>query len=179
MNRRNVRLAVTLGIAAALAAFGAYQLRGSTVLALNGTPSVPVGLYLAHKTTEAVAPGDLVCVSSAALPSWARDRHYLPDGMRLCKRVAASSQGWVFRERDRLAVCNTEDPCKESVLRTVDSKGRALTPAFPEGPSDIPAGFIYLHSEHPKGLDSRYLGLLPSNAVVLRLTPLLVSGDER
>lgn len=168
-----------LGGAAALAALGIYQLHGSTVLAFNGTPSVPVGLYLAHKTTDAVAPGDLVCVAGEALPAWARERQYLPDSMRLCKRVAASSQGWVIREGNRQAVCNTEDVCRETVLRSADSKGRPLTPAFPEGPSEIPEGFIYLHSEHPRGLDSRYLGLLPAGAVALRLTPLIVSGDEQ
>lgn len=172
-------MAVLLGVTGVVATLGANQLRGTTVLAFNGTPSVPIGLYLANKPAKSVAPGDLVCVPGEALPAWARTRHYLPDGMRLCKRVAASSSGWVFREGARMTVCRAKGHCKEASLRDKDSKGRALTPAFPEGPSEIPVGALYLHSEHPRGLDSRYLGLLPVGAVVLKLTPLIVAREGR
>lgn len=175
---RKTWAAALLGTTLTLAALSAYQAHGTTVLAFNGTPSVPVGLYLAHRSPAALRPGDLVCVRNEALPGWARARRYLPDSMSLCKRVAAVAGGRIFREGNRLRVCTASGLCQESTLRAADSRGYALQAAFPEGESNVPAGYVYLHSTHPKGLDSRYLGLLPQRTAFLRLTPLLVSGSE-
>ncbi|MDQ1300935.1 MAG: hypothetical protein QG637_856 [Chloroflexota bacterium] len=175
---RKAWVAALLGATLALAALGTYQKHGKTVLAFNGTPSVPVGFYLARRNPRALEPGDLTCVRNEALPDWARARQYLPDGMSLCKRVAATTGGTVLREGSRLRVCTAGGECLESALRGADSHGRELRAAFPEGRSGIPAGQVYLYSEHPKGLDSRYLGLMPLSDTFLRLTPLLVSGPE-
>lgn len=120
-----------------------------------------------------------MCIPSVALPAWAQRRAYLPTGMPLCKRVGAVAGWQVHRAGNELQVCSTPTACTGSYLRATDSQGRPLEPAFPEGVSRIQAGMLYLHSAHPRGLDSRYLGLFPSRGVALKLAPLLVFGTEK
>jgi type IV secretory pathway protease TraF len=164
------------GVLAALAAGAICQVAGPVGLAYVGTPSIPKGLYLANRYSLAPKVGEYVCISGASLPEWARQRHYLPAGMPLCKQVAALSGGQVVRSGVHQQACDVSGTCVSSTLRPVDSQGRSLAPAFPEGRSVIAADSVYLYSPHPRGLDSRYLGQVSASAITLRLTPLLTRG---
>jgi hypothetical protein len=51
-------------------------------------------------------------------------------------------------------------------------EGRALRP-YPFGVHRVAAGKVWVMSNHPRGLDSRYFGPVPAASVISRLEPLL------
>src|SRR5581483_3260069 len=51
-------------------------------------------------------------------------------------------------------------------------EGRALRP-FPFGVYRVAAGEVWVMSNHPRGLDSRYFGPVPAASIISRLKPLL------
>lgn len=175
LRRRGVRVVLsTLGVAAV--AIAAYKLYVPFELALNTTPSIPRGLYLAmDKSSSAeLAHGDAVCFGYAA-PTWAAERAYFQPGRRLCKYVAGLPGDRVVVEAATVKVFAPSGELREEAeLAQADSKGRAL-PADALASGVIPAGqLLVLAPANKNSLDSRYLGLIARAQVTHEIWPVWV-----
>lgn len=161
--RRRVRrwpilLLIGLGLCLCLGA----ALRGSRpAVVFNASPSLPRGLYWVRPAT-ALSPGDIVAVELPA--PWRRlaaRRGYLPDGLPLIKRVAATAGARVCAAAGRLHIDGQNRPLPQ---RAADGSGRRL-PAW-SGCRRLRRGEIFLLAEHPASFDGRYFGPVPQTAVI-------------
>ena len=134
-------------------------------LRVNLTPSLPQGVYIVRPGTP--GKGDLVAFClEGAFADLARERGYLvagscPSGLRpLLKRIAGlpgdAIPGDLF-------------------IRSVDSRGRLMPSALPEGV--IPPGMALVLADLPGSFDSRYFGLVPLDALQ-RVEPVFVFNPQ-
>lgn len=163
---------VFIGVASAVLLVHAYQRFVPWSLAVVRTASVARGVYLAHPVdAERLQRGAVVCFRFVA-PAWARERHYLPEGALACKELAGLP-GDRVTTLDGVNLLESNGQTRElGRLLAVDREGRPSHALVYDG-SPVPAGWYYLHSPHPRGLDSRYLGLIPQDRLVKVLTPLV------
>lgn len=158
------RLAVLAGTGIALCVLPTL-LRPVPALVWNASASVPVGLYrLASGTPQR---GDFALVrppESAAL--LAAERGYLPAGVPLVKRVAATAGDHVCARKMSVSI-NGEPVARQ---RKSDRAGRALSPW--NECRMLGRGEVFLLADAPDSFDSRYFGPLNSTALIGRLVPL-------
>lgn len=156
---------------AVLLALGALHQVSPWTIALNRTPSIPQGLYLAERAPlDSLARHDIVCVPYSP-PPWALERRYLLPGTPLCKYLLGLPGERIAVEGDALSIIDDKrQTLGAGRYAAVDSHGRALPRA--DLPQQIPSGHYYLGvPDKPNSLDSRYLGLAPASRLVLRLYP--------
>lgn len=130
-------------------------------LALNISASVPLGLYRKTAVPQPLARGDLVILPA---PTSVQDWHsaWVP----LLKPVAAIAGD---------TVCNIE----ETLWIGTRSYGRVWEQAHGrplphlEGCLTIPDGEVFLASNVPYSLDSRYAGAIPIRVLTAGAVPLL------
>ena len=96
-------------------------------------------------------------------------RPYVPANLPLIKRVAAISGDVVQAGAHGVYVNGRLWP--DSVPLTHDQEARSLRP-YPFGVYRVAAGRLWVMSNHPRGLDSRYFGPVPASSVISRPTPL-------
>ncbi len=139
----------------------------------NASASVPIGLYAVHPA-GALHVTELVVVRPPdALASFLDQRHYLPKGVPMLKRVLALPGQTVCRT-DRAV---TVDGIAMGDALDRDSRGRPL-PAW-QGCQRIPAGEVFLMNwQSEDSLDGRYFGLLPSTTIVGRADPLWTREED-
>jgi len=171
MSRRWILRAV-VGVIGAAAAMGVCALGDWLPLelgyCLNITPSEPVGIY--ELVPGGVARGALVLLPQPHDSSASLLRRYVPARLPLIKRVAALPGDIVRVTADGVYVNGVRWP--HSVPLAHDAEGKTLRP-YPFGAYRVAAGELWVMSNHPRGLDSRYFGPLPEASVVSRLKPLL------
>lgn len=129
-------------------------------LVWNASLSAPVGLYRIHPGA-AFATGDLVLIR---LPDRVRvlaaDRHYLPRGVKLLKRVAARSGDRVCAQGADISV---NGRWRATRLRQ-DRAGRPLP--WWRGCHVLHGEVFLLMAEVPDSFDGRYFGLVPVANVI-------------
>ncbi len=135
---------------------------------LNITPSEPVGIY--ELVPGGLARGALVLLPQPHDSSASLLRRYIPARLPLIKRVAALPGDLVRVTADGVYVNGVRWP--KSVPLAHDEEGRTLRP-YPFGAYRVAAGELWMMSNHPRGLDSRYFGPVPEASVVSRLKPLV------
>jgi len=174
-----MRRRASLPLFALLAGLGLVRALAPLHLALNTSPSLPVGLYCLHPPLARRASLVLLCLPPR-LALLARWRGYLGPGAcptgtaPLGKVVVAVAGDLVEVTRQGLSVNGR--PLPGSKPRRLDGLGLPL-PAYPEGAYRVAAGELWVLSPfHPLAWDSRYFGPLPESAVVARAAPLLVAG---
>lgn len=169
---RTAALAFVLAVALFLL-LGAAQRLSPWTLALNRTPSIPLGLYLAERAPLTnLRRHDIVCVAYFP-PAWALERRYLLPGTPLCKYLLGLPGEGIAIEQDTLHITGDNAPLFAGHYAATDSQGRALPRA--SLPGQIPPHHYYLGiPEKSNSLDSRYLGLAHDSQMVLRLHPLWV-----
>ncbi|GEM_PF-1107906 len=171
MNRRWIPRAAAgvIGAAAAMAvcALGDW-LPLELGYCLNITPSEPVGIY--ELVPGGIARGGLVLLKQPHDSSASLLRRYVPARLPLIKRVAALPGDLVRVSPHGVYVNGVRWP--ESVPLAHDEEGRTLRP-YPFGAYRVAAGELWVMSNHPRGLDSRYFGPVAEASVVSRLKPLL------
>jgi conjugative transfer signal peptidase TraF len=130
-------------------------------LRVNLTPSLPQGVYAL--CPGAPGKGDFVsfCLEGE-FADVARERGYLgagscPSGLRPLLKMVAGLPGDAIPG--------------DLVIRSVDSMGRPMPSALPEG--IIPSGMALVLAEHPGSFDSRYFGLVPLDALQ-RVEPVFI-----
>lgn len=134
---------------------------------LNITPSEPVGIY--RLVPGGAERGTLVLLKQPHDPAASVLHPYVPVNLPLIKRVAAI-RGDVVRVGAHGVHVNGI-PWPDSVPLTHDQEGRSLRP-YPFGVYRVPADKLWVMSNHPRGLDSRYFGPVPTTSVISLLTPL-------
>lgn len=160
--------------AAALALFNLFTHFVPYSLVWNRTASVPLGLYLAEEVTgDELQRGDLGCFAYQA-PSWAKDRKYFPDGFKLCKPVAAVAGDTYALLNGKLMVRHqaTGRELVAGEMAKADSAGRALPQNALDAAVLQPGQMLLVAGAHANSLDSRYLGVIATAQVKLRLYPL-------
>ncbi len=148
--------------------FGAVALLApKPQLLWNASASVPVGLY-AIDVGAVPAPGDLVAIAPPApLSNWLASRGYLPRGVPLLKRVAATEGALVCRS----GVFVTVDGAPAARALPADRMGRTLPLWL--GCRRLQSGELFLLGVSPDSLDGRYFGPLPASAVIGTAHPIL------
>lgn len=134
---------------------------------LNITPSEPVGFY--RLVPGGVERDTLVLLKQPHDLAASVLRRYVPMNLPLIKRVAAIPGDLVQVESDGVYVNGVRWPA--SAPLTHDEEGRPLRP-YPFGTYRVPVGQVWVMSNNPRGLDSRYFGPLPAASVFSRLAPL-------
>ena len=134
---------------------------------LNITPSEPVGIY--QRVAGGPQRGALVLLNQPRDSAASILGRYLPANIPLIKRIAAISGDVVQAGADGVYVNGRLWP--DSVPLTHDQEGRSLRP-YLFGVYRVAASRLWVMSNHPRGLDSRYFGPVPASSVISRLAPL-------
>jgi conjugative transfer signal peptidase TraF len=160
LSRLYLRLFGVTALASALACLLAWH------LVWNWTPSLPLGLYWLSRGAPPT-PGALVAFAvPAAVRDLVRDRHYLPAGAMLVKRVVATPGDRVCTDAGTFTI----NGLPLGAILTEDTAGRAL-PHY-EGCGPVPEGLLYVASHHAKSFDSRTFGPVPASDIRGTVTPL-------
>lgn len=161
-HRSTVRAVGLAGLAAILPLAAVALFPPAPRLVWNASASTPRGLYWVDASGP-VSTGDLVV---ARLPRrfrpLAADRGYLPAGVPLVKRVAATSGARICRRGSAIAI----DGMRAVVGKPHDGMGRAL-PRW-AGCTTLPAGDVFLLGDDPASFDGRYFGATSGADVVGR-----------
>ncbi len=142
------------------------------VLVWNSSASAPVGLYyvesaaLLVRNGSQIEPGDMVVAwPPKAARMLAAERHYLPSGVPLVKRVAAANHDAVCADGDQITI----DGGWIIARRKRDAKGRALP--WWQGCHVLQEGELFLMmEEHPSSFDGRYFGITSPKDVIGKAT---------
>jgi len=159
------RAPILLGSAACLLLLYPHHLR--PLLLWNATRSAPVGLYAVSPPRE-IAAGDLVIAwPPARAARLAAQRHYLPLGVPLVKRVAA-----IPGERICAAGASLQAPRDVAVTRLRhDRKGRALP--WWRGCGRLGTGqYLLLMATVRDSFDGRYFGPVSRERIIGKAHPL-------
>jgi conjugative transfer signal peptidase TraF len=171
MNRQwilRAAVGVTGGvIAITVCAFGGWFPR-ELGYCLNITPSEPVGIY--ELVPGGITRGGLVLLKQPQDSAASILHRYIPTNLPLIKRVAAIHGDVVRVSTHGVYVNGVRWP--RSVPLDHDGEGRTLRP-YPFGDYRVAAGEVWVMSNHPRGLDSRYFGPVAAASVISRLEPLL------
>ena len=159
--------AATLGVG--LSAF----FRPLPKLIWNASGSVPIGLY-AVRPAGAIRATELVVVQPpSALATFLDERHYLPKGAPMLKRVLALPGQTVCRADRAITV----DGIAMGDALDRDSRGRPL-PSW-HGCRRVPDGDAFLMNRQSEdSFDGRYFGLLPITTIVGRADPLWTREED-
>jgi conjugative transfer signal peptidase TraF len=137
-------------------------------LVWNASASAPIGLY--RVVAGPVERGDWVLVRPPAeVAVLAAERGYLPFGVPLVKRVAASAGDAICARKGALFINGLE--VARPLVR--DHAGRPM-PRW-SGCRRLGAEEIFLLLPPPDSLDSRYFGPISRTLVIGRLAPLWTS----
>ncbi len=148
--------------------------------AVNLSLSAPKGIWLKHSPREPLRVGDYVsfCPRQSALGQALVARGYVSKGgcsnggLPLLKRVGAVAGDEVEVSAEGVHINGI--PLEHSRSLVVDSKGRQLPQLrvrYTLGP-----GQLWVVSPQPRGLDSRYLGVLGREDVIHKVVPLWIYG---
>ena len=142
----------------------------------NRTASVPTGLYLIRGPAS-LHVGERVAIDPPPdLRRLLAERHYLPDGIPLLKRIAAVRGQRVCR----FAYGVTIDGKFAGVARTRDRLGRPLPAWF--GCHKLRASELFvMNPAAPDSFDGRYFGMLRMAQVIGRAVPVWTdeAGNDR
>ena len=162
--RRSRGKRITAAMGAAVIPIAATTIsRPSPIFVWNASSSTPRGLYL---VTDHEAPkrGDMVV---AALPTrlgqFAANRHYLPLGVPLVKRVAAIAGDLACASKGSLSINGRP----AGVRRNVDALRRRL-PQW-SGCVVLRAGDVLLVGDSPWSFDGRYFGPMSRSQILGRV----------
>lgn len=166
-----MKRAILVGVTAAgVAAVVGAAIGGWPPLVLwNTTASAPIGLYRLQRE-HAPRVGDWVVVRPPKLlAAWLAERGFLPAGVPLLKRIAATAPSAVCRSGAAVDI----DGSATAVARRVDRFGRRL-PVWSGCHRLTPAEVFLLNADAPGSLDGRYFGPLPVRSIVGHATPVWI-----
>jgi conjugative transfer signal peptidase TraF len=135
---------------------------------LNLTPSEPVGIY--RRLAGGAERGTLVLLNQPRDSASSFFGRYLPVNIPLIKRIAAIPGDVVNAGARGVRINGILWPA--SAPLTHDQEGRSLRP-YPFGTYRVVAGQLWVMSNHPRGLDSRYFGPVTESSVISRLVPIV------
>lgn len=136
------------------------------------TESIPRGLYASVRYDgTALQPGQGVCFR-ATPREWMIPRHYFSANETICKYALGVPGDRVVPRGAEVFICHADKCSSAGKVLAKDGLGRSSVPAFTTE-TVIPEGQYYFGSTYnPRSFDSRYLGLVSSQAVTVRTYPL-------
>lgn len=144
------RIAIFAGIAA-IGLVAAASATSLDAVLYNGTPSMPVGLYL--RASGQVERGAIVTVRAVDMaPSYAAERNFTDPGDRFLKHVVGMAGDVVCAAGAEV----TLNGARVAERKPQDSAGRAL-PAW-SGCVTLDGDHVFLLGETPDSFDGRYWG---------------------
>ena len=146
-----------------------YRLPNALGYCLNLTPSEPVGIY--RLVAGGAGRGVLVWLKQPAGPTASILHRYAPVNIPLIKRVAAVGGDVVQVGAHGVRIDGTLWPDSAPLER--DAEGR-LIQHYPFGTYRVRSSQLWVMSEHPRGIDSRYFGPIAKLSVISRLIPIVV-----
>jgi conjugative transfer signal peptidase TraF len=138
------------------------------ILIWNASASAPIGLYYVdswkrydHQSSDIEIDDMVVAWPPRPARKFAAERHYLPSGVPLIKRVAAIDHDVVCADGDQITI----NGGRIVPRRKLDAKGRALP--WWQGCHMLQEGEVFLMmEEHPASFDGRYFGVtLPKDII--------------
>lgn len=133
----------------------------------NASASEPIGLYRVMAKGRPVA-GDLVAIAPPAhLAGFLAERHYLPVGVPLLKKIAAGSGAHVCRH----GAIVTIDNAPRAIARAHDRRGRPL-PIW-RGCRVVARGELFLLGRATDSMDGRYFGPISAAGLAGHAIPIL------
>lgn len=163
-----------VGIISLVGIVAAFQLFGMFGLRLNGSPSLPIGLYItsSESSTNLIEFCPAEPFASVALSRGYRDPGACRDGgAPLVKPVIARAGDLVELSAAGIAVNGHVLP-NTAPLR-FDTKGRSLI-SWPAGRYNVQPGFIWVASSYnARSFDSRYFGAVAISSIRDHVKPLL------
>jgi conjugative transfer signal peptidase TraF len=160
----------------ALAMVGRSFVPNTPKLIWNGSASAPIGLYMV-RTAADLGVTDLVAIEPPEpLASLLSRRDYLPQGVRLIKRIAGLPGQTVCRNGSSVTV----DTIATGEALTRDRRGRDL-PVWQGCKALRPNEIFLMNWDVRDSLDGRYFGPIPKNSIIGRALPLWTDegGDGR
>lgn len=131
------------------------------ILLWNASPSSPVGLYAVGSPAELKAGDTAIAWPPSAARRLAAERHYLPAGVPLVKRVAATSGARVCARGKTILVNGRPG----AIRRLRDRAGRRLP--WWTGCRRLRRGEIFLLSaDVPEAFDGRYFGVTHPSEII-------------
>ena len=159
------------GTAAVTVVVAALATANVTGLRINGTPSMPRGLWRVTSTEAPLRRGAVVTICPPDTPPFreAAARGYIPAGScpgryePLVKPIGAASGDVVAMSESGVTVNGRA--IRGTAPLAQDSAGRPLRPVRP-GTYPVAPGEVWLLSGHdPRSFDSRYFGPVPASNV--------------
>lgn len=138
----------------------------------NASASAPIGLYRLHPGIPASIGNWVAIMPPSGLARFMAERHYLPVGVPLLKRVGALPGQQVCRHGRVITV----DGQAVATALPHDRRGRALTSWH--GCSTVPANALFLLNPAPDSFDSRYFGAVPISGLQGVAMPVLTRNAE-
>lgn len=138
----------------------------------NASASAPIGLYRLHPGIPASIGNWVAIMPPPELARFMAERHYLPVGVPLLKRVGALPGQRVCRHGTVVTV----DGQVVATALPHDRRGRALTSW--QGCSTVPANALFLLNPATDSFDSRYFGAVPISGVQGVAMPVLTRDAE-
>jgi conjugative transfer signal peptidase TraF len=135
---------------------------------LNLTRSEPPGIY--RVIDGGNERGSLVWLKQPAGPAALILRRYAPANIPLIKRVAAIPGDLVQLDAHGLSVNRMLWPSSAALAH--DAEGRSL-PTYCFGAYRVRCGQLWVMSDHPRGIDSRYFGPVSEASVISRVLPVI------
>jgi type IV secretory pathway protease TraF len=133
-------------------------LRTGDVALYNGTPSMPVGVYL--RTSAAIGPGAIVTVRAIEVaPDYAATRSFTKPGNRFLKRIAATTGDVVCAYGPNVWINGEALPERQ----IKDTSGLQL-PTW-SGCLTLSPGQVLLLGETQDSFDGRYWGPTPVSRI--------------
>ena len=139
----------------------------------NASASVPIGLYAVHPARTLSITELVVVQPPQDLAQFLADRHYLPKGVPMLKRVLALPGQTVCRNARTITV----DGIAMGEALDRDSQGRPL-PVW-QGCQRVADGQVFLMNwQSEDSLDGRYFGPLSRTTIAGRADPLWTQEDD-
>lgn len=163
VSRAALARAVLVATAAAVTVplVGTLICRPAPALLWNASPSSPVGLYAVGSPSRLKAGDTAIAWPPNAARRLAAERHYLPAGVPLVKRVAATAGARVCARGRRIFV----DGRATAVRRSRDGAGRRLP--WWSGCRHLRKGDLFLLApDVPEAFDGRYFGVTREKEVI-------------
>jgi conjugative transfer signal peptidase TraF len=179
-SRMQCRALAAAGVAGALV-MTSLASAGVAGLRINGTPSMPRGIWRVVADSAPLRDGEVVtiCPPDTAPIRLGAGRGYIPPGLctdgyePLVKPIAATAGDCVAVSRTGVTVNGR--PVPGTAPLTHDSAGRPLRPFSPKA-CTVPPGDVWVLSGHdPRSFDSRYFGPVPAANVLGVARPVWVT----
>lgn len=137
------------------------------------TESIPTGLYVGID----FRPADQLSIGEYATfhyfpPEWSMV-HNWKTANRFTKMVLAVPGDRIRIDQDKYIYRQNADATWTLIGVRAPTDRHGVPMSHNTLPEIIPAGYYYLGSDHPFGLDSRYLGVISARDIYQRVIPLL------